>query len=107
MCTRARVCVNLCACVYLVVESDLVLQDVSVGPVWLRPGQGDGVGGSTQLVHYRNGTGNCVWRAACKEFALKGVYMPCDHKGVLLMKVRKKVKVCSAVVCRTSRIQFQ
>lgn len=55
--TRACVCVCVCTC--LVVVSELVLQDVSVGPVRLRPRERDGVWSSAQLVHRRYCTGNC------------------------------------------------
>lgn len=46
-------------CMYLVIVSELVLQDVSIRPVRLRPRESDGVWGSAQLVHHRNCAGNC------------------------------------------------
>lgn len=53
--------------VYLVIVSKLVLQDVPVGPVWLRPRESDGVWGSAQLVHHGNCTGNCGRQAVVEE----------------------------------------
>lgn len=60
----ASMYVNVHEWVYLVIVSELVLQDVSVGPVWLRPWESDGVWGTAQLVHHGNCTGNCGrWHA--------------------------------------------
>lgn len=54
--------------VYLVIVSKLVLKDVSVGPIWLRPWQSDGVWGSAQLVHHGNCTGNCGRANRCMSW---------------------------------------
>lgn len=43
---------------YPVVISELVLHDVPVGSVRLRPGESDGVGGATQLVQHGNRGGH-------------------------------------------------
>lgn len=63
---RLLLCISCAAClhvyslwVYLVIVSKLVLQDVSIGPVRLRPRESDGVWGSAQLVHHGNCAGNC------------------------------------------------
>lgn len=61
-CKKQTKCVNVRMTihrVYLVIVSKLVFQDVSIGPVRLRPWESDGVWGSAQLVHHGNCTGNC------------------------------------------------
>lgn len=74
----------LCArplCVYLVVEPYLVLQDVSVGPVWLRPWEGDGVWGSAQLLHHGNSTGNCGKTSSWARLDQRGVCCVATTRG--------------------------
>lgn len=86
---------NTAQYVYLVVESYLVLQDVSVGPVRLRPWESDGVWGSAQLVHHGNSTGNCgktsPW--ARLDSVLKRHFLCYGHKGAVWKNVQWIIKV--------------
>ena len=63
----------------LVIVAELIVQDVSVGLVRLRPGHGDAVGGATHLVHGRDCRGN--WRGGDVSGVSRGWRAGVGHGG--------------------------
>lgn len=78
--------------VYLVIVSQLILQNVSVGPVWLRPRERDGVWGTAQLVHH----GNCAGNYGRQQW--------CDMRDLMVDQLTCFTNILSSLNCVSAEL---